>query len=98
MDVRPLVGTRPTGRRNTVLVYGYVSVQKLPPAAFTDPMWVVIPSHSSEISWRMDHWPAIHGGTLPTRGTPVLCAYDDRGAMWVISWDGAFSPYTPILP
>ena len=88
VDVRALNGSRPTGQRAQVIVSGYVSTEQPAPASFTDPLYVVIGSVSSEISFEFQYWPVLHGNTLPVAGTVVRLGYDDNRVPYVAGWDG----------
>jgi hypothetical protein len=93
VDVRWAIGSAaPTGvgRAFTILA-GYVSLNATPPAAFDDPVWVIVPSHSPDAPYGPLDWPAEHGNTLPAAGTPVVIGIDDVGAAHVLRWSGQHS-------
>ena len=91
MDVRTVIGARPPGGRPPQLVHGVVSYEQAAPAHFSDPLFVTVPGHSSEVPIRFDFWPAVNGATLPARGADVLVGYDERGVPFVVTWIGAHS-------
>jgi hypothetical protein len=88
VDVRALVNARPTGEQNLQVVYGYVSLQKPAPAAFSDPLYVVIPSHDAErsIEFAGGAWPQDHGAQVPQPGAAVIVGYDERGVPACLAW------------
>jgi len=73
------------------IVAGYVSRSRPVPRSFDDPLWVVVPSHSVERAYGPCAWPAIHGNTIPTQGTPVWLGFDTDGFPIVLSWTGTHS-------
>lgn len=70
------------------IVSGYVSTLRTAPAGFDDPVWVIVPTHSTEAPYGPLKWPAIHGATKPVAGTPMWVAFDDNGTPVVITWTG----------
>jgi hypothetical protein len=72
------------------VVGGYVSRSKPAPASFDAPMWVIVPSHSTEVAIPCA-WGAIHGATMPAQGTPVTVVYDDNEVAVVVWWKGVHS-------
>jgi hypothetical protein len=89
MDIRAVVGGRPTGEPGQQVVSGIVSSERPAPASFTDPLYIVVPSHSAEIAIEFVYWPAIHGATLPVAGTLVTLGHDETGTYRVLGWDGS---------
>lgn len=73
------------------VVSGYVSRVRAAPASFADPVWVIVPGHSTDRPYGPLAWPANHGATLPVAGTPVWVAFDENGTPLIVSWAGAHS-------
>ena len=91
MDVRQLVGGRPTGLQAQQIMFGQVSQNQPAPASFNDPVFVLVPAISMETPYGPLSWPATHGRTLPGPGDSMVLALDERGVVHVIAWDGAYS-------
>lgn len=89
VDTRALMGGRPTGSRQQQILSGYVSLAKPAPVSASDPVWVVIPAHSSEASIPLA-WPQVHGSTLPASGDAVLLGYDENYTPYVVWWAGVY--------
>jgi hypothetical protein len=83
------IGPPPPGGRE--IAVGYVSALQPLPATFDDPVWVIVPAHSSERLYGPLAWPAIHGATLPTARTAMWVAFDADGTPLVVSWTGTHS-------
>jgi hypothetical protein len=83
------LGYAPSQQTVINVAYGYVSTEQPAPATLDDPVYVVIPSHSTEHSEAMA-FPAIHGTTLPAPGTDCLVGRDERGKWWLLSWTGSY--------
>lgn len=90
MDIRALNRSRPTGQRGQQIVSGMVSMSQPVPTHFDDPVYVVITAHSSDISYPMS-WPAIHGNTMPVKGTLVTVQYDENNTPTISWWAGSHS-------
>lgn len=73
------------------VVNGYVSRSKPAPASFADPLWVIIPSYSTEAPYRCLQWGAIHGATLPAQGAAAVVLMDNEGVPTVAWWAGEWS-------
>ena len=100
MDVRALSGGRPEGRSGPQILHGYVSLQKPAPTHFTDPLWVIVPSHAGDVPYGPLLWPVSHGATLPAQGSPVTLALalgpdGQPGVPVVMQWDAIYSAPAP---
>ena len=73
------------------IVSGYVSGSRPVPMSFDAPVWVILPSHSSDRPYGPLSWPAIHGATKPAAQTPVWVAFDENGTPVLVSWEGTHS-------
>src|ERR1700674_4585358 len=91
MDPRKLYGVpNPTGTVDQPPTSeGYVSTARPAPVGFEDPVWVILPEHSTERPVGPLAWPAIHGNTLPTQGTRVTVIFDGEQVPKLVWWDGA---------
>jgi len=74
------------------LVTGIVSPNRPAPSHYDDPLFVVLPSFSSDISFQCEHWPKIHGSTFPAPGAETLICFDDAHTPHCIWWDGLYTP------
>ena len=72
------------------VLYAQVSTLQPAPAAFTDPLFVVLP-YDPDHALRMNGWPVIHGQTLPALGADVTVVVDDQHNHRVVWWDGVYS-------
>ena len=92
MDARALTNRRPTGQVGQQIVSGYVSLNQPAPSAFTDSLFVVIPSLNSERSKEFAGmtWPRSQGDALPTAGTEVTLGYNERRQWRVLAWGGQY--------
>jgi hypothetical protein len=70
---------------------GYVSTLQPAPTSFDDPVYVIVPSHSTDRPYGPLAWPAIHGATKPDQGTPCWVAFDDNDTPIIVSWTGLWS-------
>jgi hypothetical protein len=92
MDVRVLNGTRPKGTRAQQNVSGYLSLNQPAPSSLADSIFVVIPSHSTQIpvEFVSGVWDVRSDGSLPVAQTYFLIAYDENGAPFPIRWGGIY--------
>lgn len=89
MDVTQLLSPAASGgQRALTILSGYVSRNRPAPASFSDPVWVIVPSHGSDAPYGPLEWPASHGTTLPVAGTPMVLGIDDNGTPHVLWWSG----------
>lgn len=86
----------PPATQPTILA-GYVSTSQPAPQSFDDPVYVVVPTHSTERMYGPVQWPAIHGTALPVKGSPTWLAIDDNGAPVVVWWGALYGPPPPPL-
>jgi hypothetical protein len=89
MDVRASIGARPRGMTAQQIVSGQVSAGQPLPASFTDPLYVVCASISTEVTFGPFQWPESHGSTLPTSGDTVVIGIDQNDVMHILGWDPA---------
>lgn len=73
------------------VVEGYVSRSKPAPAAFSDPLWVIIPGYSTESPYPCTEWVACHGKTLPAQGARAVVTFGEEGVPTVVFWAGVYS-------
>lgn len=69
---------------------GYVSTNRPAPAAFGDPLWVILPNFSLDVPFECK-WGAIHGATLPAPRADVSVIFDAQGRPNVFWWEGEYS-------
>lgn len=84
-DTRALIGGRPTGRVHQQVVSAYVSTEKAAPMSTSDPVYVVVPATSTEVSIPLP-WPRSLGSTAPAQGDQLLVAYDENRTPHIIVW------------
>lgn len=84
-DYRALVGGRPTGSVGQQIVSAYVSTEKPAAATTDDPVYVVVPAMSTEVSLPLP-WPQSLGTTPPGQGDQLLVAYDENRTPHIIVW------------
>ncbi len=82
-------GGRPDGLPRITTLKGYVSLNRLAPITFNDPVWVIVPGHSPDTPYGPLDWPATHGNTIPTAGTEMVLGIADDGSVHVLKWTGA---------
>lgn len=92
MDPRKLYGLpNPTGTiEQPATSEGYVSTARPAPATFDDPVWVILPAHSTDRPIGPLAWPAVHGNTLPVQGTPVVVVFVGE-TPHIVGWEGTHS-------
>jgi hypothetical protein len=79
MDTTQLVANRSRSVRNATANTGYVSLSRTAPTATSDPIWVVLPNHSVDVSYGPLEWPQCNGAALPKPGNRVTVVFDDQG-------------------
>jgi hypothetical protein len=67
---------------------GYVSTARAAPTSFEDPIYVILPEHSTDRPIGPLVWPAIHGSALPQQGAPVTVVFDGEDVPHVVWWEG----------
>jgi len=74
------------------LVPGYVSTARAAPAAFGDPVWVILPEHSTEAPVACS-WSAEYGTSLPAQGARVVVGFPggEADVPVVLWWEGVWS-------
>lgn len=75
------------------VVDGYVSLNKPVPASFSDPLWVIVPSYSTEAPYRCVQWGAIHGAQLPAAGAACQVTMSPEGIPTVVWWSGEYAGF-----
>jgi hypothetical protein len=70
---------------------GYVSRSKPAPKAFSDPLWVILPSYSTDSPYRCMQWVAAKGKTLPAQGAAVTVLMDTDEVPTVVWFAGEYA-------
>ena len=73
------------------IVDGYVSRNKPAPAAFGDPLWVIIPGGDTAAPYKCEQWVAAQGKTLPAQGAAVTVVMSLAGVPTVVWFAGEWS-------
>jgi hypothetical protein len=98
-NVRGLVqGALDPGSPAFQILSGYVSLNQPAPASFSDPVFVIVPSHDPSDAIGPLTWSADHGSLLPVQGTTVVVGLDEYGQFHLLSWDVLTPPQIPFLP
>lgn len=74
------------------LLAGIVSTAMPIPTTIGEPLYVVIPAHSTELAVPVTRWAPLYGAQLPTAGAEALVAYDSNGRPYVVWWEGVPLP------
>lgn len=95
MDVTATLRGQGDPQPQPALVSGYVSTRQAAPTAFGDPLFVVLPTYSTEHAIGPCKWAAVQGAALPAQGARVIVAFSDEGlppspVPHVVWWEGAF--------
>jgi len=88
-DVTQLLRGDATPQPQRQAVSGYVSPNKTAPAAFGDPLYVILPTYDPTRTWGPCKWGAAEGSTLPAQGAEVLVIFDDQNVPVVVWWEGS---------
>lgn len=85
------LGHDPGRPEHPPVVEGYVSRSQPAPAAFGDPLWVIIPAYSPDSPYLCAGWVECHGNTLPAQGARVVVTFGTEGVPTAVWWEGAHS-------
>jgi hypothetical protein len=85
MDIRPITAATPGPPRGVRIVSGTVSTQQPAPAAFTDPLYVVLDNTLTPTMFA--RWPQSHGASLPVAGDTVIVGYTQDNVEHVLGWN-----------
>ena len=74
-----------------LVVDGYISTTHAAPVGFDEPVYVIVPEHSTQVPLGPCHWGAIHGATLPKQGAACVVVFDEREVPVIVWWEGQHS-------
>ena len=67
---------------------GYISTVHPAPASFGEPVYVIVPSHSTSVPLGPCEWGALHGTALPAQGARCQVAFGGLEVPRIIWWEG----------
>jgi hypothetical protein len=84
-----ILGLPGTAITERALAPGYVSTARPAPTSFTEPVWVILPEHSTEAPIPCA-WGAEHGTTLPAQGDRVIVGFPggENDVPVILWWEG----------